>query len=70
MDTLSQKADYFKEKESVKYLILRTNQDNILSFNYMVLIVMFKVKNNTFMEQLRIVIQEDDTTKVILKKIG
>ena len=31
---------------------------------------MFRVKNNTFIEQLRTVIQEDDTTKTILKKIS
>ena len=31
---------------------------------------MFKVKNNTFTEQLRTAIQEDKTTQIILKKIS
>ena len=29
---------------------------------------MFRIKNNTFAEQLRIAIQEDKTMKTILKK--
>ena len=36
----------------------------------MVLAAIFRIKNNVFMEQLRIVIQEDKTTQNILKKIS
>ena len=36
----------------------------------MVLAVMFRVENNGFTEQLRIVIQEDEITQVILKELG
>ena len=36
----------------------------------MVLVVMFRVKNNTFTEWLRTVIQEDETTQAILKEIS
>ena len=56
VNILSQKANYFKKKELVKYLILRTNQDNILKYNYMVLAAIFRVENNIFAERLRIVI--------------
>ena len=49
-DTLSQKTNHFKEKKWVKYLILRTNQDSTLTYNYMVLAVTFRVENNTFAE--------------------
>ena len=50
VDTLSQKANYFKEKKQVKYLILRTNGNSTLIYNYMVLAATFRVKNNTFVE--------------------
>ena len=36
----------------------------------MVLAVMFRVENNTFIKLLRMAIQEDRTTQAILKKIG
>ena len=36
----------------------------------MVLAVMFRAENNNFTEQLRIVIQNNETTQVILKKIS
>ena len=36
----------------------------------MVLIVMFRVENNTFIKQLWAVIREDKTTQAILKKIS
>ena len=41
VDTLSQKANYFKEKKEVKHLILRINRDNSLIYNYIILAVMF-----------------------------
>ena len=34
----------------------------------MVLAVMFRIKNDTFTERLRTVIQDDETTQTILKK--
>ena len=70
MDIFSQKANYFKEKERVKYLILKTNKDNILGYNYMVLAVMFRVENNTFTEWLRTAIRDNKTTQAILKKMS
>ena len=36
----------------------------------MVLAATFRVKNNTFAEQLRIIIQNNDTTQAIPKEIG
>ena len=36
----------------------------------MVLVIIFRVENDTFTEQLRTVIQEDDTTRAILEKIS
>ena len=36
----------------------------------MVLAVIFRVKNNIFVERLRTAIQEDKTTQTILKKIS
>ena len=36
----------------------------------MVLVVTFRVENNTFAEQLQTVIREDETTQTILKKMG
>ena len=36
----------------------------------MVLAVTFRVENNTFAEQLRTAIQENNTTKIILKKLS
>ena len=36
----------------------------------MVLAVTFRVKNNTFTERLRLVIQEDETTQAILKELS
>ena len=54
-NTLSCKTNYFKDKKQVKYLILRTNQNSTLSYNYMVLVVIFRVKNNKFIKWLRMV---------------
>ena len=39
-------------------------------YNNMVLAVTFRVKNNVFAKRLRTVIQEDETTQIILKKIS
>ena len=36
----------------------------------MVLAATFRVENDTFIQQLRTAIQEDNTTKTILKKMG
>ena len=36
----------------------------------MVLVAMFRVKNNTFAKQLQIAIQGDETTQAILKEIS
>ena len=36
----------------------------------MVLVVMFRVENNTFIKRLRTVTQNDDTTQAILKEMG
>ena len=36
----------------------------------MVLAVIFKVENDTFAKQLRVVTQEDKTTQAILKKMS
>ena len=36
----------------------------------MILVAIFQVENNTFAEQLRIIVQEDETTQVILKRIS
>ena len=47
-DTLSQKANYFKKKKQVKHLILKTTQNNNLSYNHIVLLATFRVKNNIF----------------------
>ena len=69
-DALSQKTNYFKEKEPVKYLILKTNQDNILKYNHIVLAAIFRVKNDVFAKQLQKLIQEDETTQAILLKIS
>ena len=67
-NTLSCKANYFKEKKKVKHLILRINQDGVLSYNYMVLLIIFRVENKTFAEQLRTAIWNNKTTQVIMKK--
>ena len=42
----------------------------MLIYNYIVLAAMFRVENNTFAEWLRTVIQNDETTQVILKKMS
>ena len=42
----------------------------MLTYNYMVLAVTFRVKNNIFAEQLRTMIQDNETTQVILKKMS
>ena len=39
-------------------------------YSYIVLVATFKVKNDTFAEQLRSAIQKDKTTQAILKKIS
>ena len=41
-----------------------------MSYNYMVLAVMFKTENNTFVKWLQTAIQEDETTRAILKEIS
>ena len=38
------------------YLILKINLNSILTYNHMVLAVMFRVENDTFAEQLRTVV--------------
>ena len=60
-NTLSRKANYLKKKEQVKHLILRTNRDSTLIYNYIVLAVIFRAENNTFTKCLRMVIQGDET---------
>ena len=42
----------------------------MLGYNYMVLAATFRVENDTFIEQLRTAIQEDETTQAILKEIN
>ena len=42
----------------------------MLTYNYMVLAITFRVKNIIFAEQLRTMIQDNETTQVILKKMS
>ena len=41
VDTLSQKINYFNKKRQVEYLILKTNKKGTLTYNYIVLVVIF-----------------------------
>ena len=52
-DALSQKANYFKGKKSIKHLILRINKNGDLSYNHIVLAATFRVKNENFTKRLR-----------------
>ena len=51
-------------------MILRTNRDRSLIYNYIIPAAIFRVENDTFAEQLQIVIREDQTTQTILKEMS
>ena len=70
IDTLSRRTNYFKENKQVKHLILKTNQDSMLSYNHIVLAATFRAKNSTFAERLQVAIQYNKITQAILKKMS
>ena len=52
-DAFSRRSNYFRDKEEVKYLILRARPSGDLEYNYAVLVATFIAENNDFTKRLR-----------------